>query len=423
MKICIFEDNLFGNLEPLSFSRPVFELVCGMNSLLEKFVRYFSAADITLIVRPELANLTKQLHPKFKVNLLPSEEALFINGRILSDDIFVNSLAFVSKKPRIFTNNGEVAAAYICGDLLKAIKANPNELFELANSRKYEVMDIEATWINYPWDLLTHHNSEFLIDAKFYFLLNSKKSKSNIRGTVFDGVNFVNKENIFIADGASVKPGTTLDASSGPIIIEKNAQVFPNSVIQGPVYIGENSIVKSLSWIYENVFVGKFCKVGGEIEHSIILPYSNKQHTGFLGHAYLGSWVNLGADTNCSDLKNNYSTVKVYINGKEVDTKSQFLGLIMGDHSKSSINSMFNTGTIVGFSCNIFGADFPPKYVPSFSWGGSGSLVEYDINKSLATARIVMQRRNQDLNPDTAKLFSHIFEITENERRKRGNSN
>jgi UDP-N-acetylglucosamine diphosphorylase/glucosamine-1-phosphate N-acetyltransferase len=157
--------------------------------------------------------------------------------------------------------------------------------------------------------------------------------------------------------------------------------------------------------------------VGGEIENSIIHSYSNKQHDGFLGHSYLGSWVNLGADTNNSDLKNNYSSVKFTINEKEVDSGTIFAGLIMGDHSKTGINTMFNTGTIAGISSNIFGSGYPAKYIPSFSWGGAGSLIEYNLQKSIETARKVMKRRNVEMTPEDEKLFQFVFEKTQHERK------
>ncbi|MCZ6704104.1 MAG: transferase, partial [Ignavibacteria bacterium] len=211
------------------------------------------------------------------------------------------------------------------------------------------------------------------------------------------------------------------DASNGPVYVDENAFIHPNAVIEGPVYIGETVTIKAGASIYENVSIGKLCKIGGEVEDSVLLPYSNKQHAGFIGHSYLGSWVNLGADSNCSDLKNNYGTIKVQLNGKVVDTGSQFLGVIMGDHSKTAINTMFNTGTIVGFSCNIFGIGFPDKYIPSFSWGGSENLSTYELDKSMATAKIVMKRRDEELLPANEKLFENIFKLTTEERNEQRN--
>ncbi|MDZ7763050.1 MAG: hypothetical protein U5K00_01300 [Melioribacteraceae bacterium] len=180
-----------------------------------------------------------------------------------------------------------------------------------------------------------------------------------------------------------------LDASEGPIFIDDDAQIFPNSYIVGPVYIGKKSLVKANTQIYHDTTIGPVCKVGGEIENSIIHSYSNKQHEGFLGHAYLGSWINIGASSNNSDLKNDYGKIKVLLNGNEIDTGLQFVGLIMGDHSKCAINSAFNTGTIVGVSCNIYGAGFPDRYIPSFSWGGSEGFREYHLRKAVEVAKIV----------------------------------
>ncbi|MEJ2637882.1 MAG: hypothetical protein P8184_21680 [Calditrichia bacterium] len=170
-----------------------------------------------------------------------------------------------------------------------------------------------------------------------------------------------------------------------------------------------STAIKIGAKIYEGTSVGEVCKVGGEVEESIFQSYSNKQHDGFLGHAYIGEWVNLGADTNNSDLKNNYGNVKVNFGGAMVDSGSMFVGLAMGDHSKSGINTMFNTGTVVGPMSNIFGSGFPPKYIAPFSWGGAEQMVEHELEKALETARLVMQRRGKQLTPEYENIFRHIY--------------
>jgi UDP-N-acetylglucosamine diphosphorylase/glucosamine-1-phosphate N-acetyltransferase len=225
---------------------------------------------------------------------------------------------------------------------------------------------------------------------------------------------------MFIGKDVDLKPGVVLDASTGPIFIEKNVTIFPNAVIQGPFYIGESSRIKSCATIYPNVSIGKVCKVGGEVEDTIIHPYTNKQHSGFLGHSYLGSWINIGADTNNSDLQNNYGTIKVQVNGRHIDSGKQFVGLMMGDHSKTAINTMFNTGTVVGFSSNVYGAGFPPKYIPSFGWGGSESMKEYKLAKAFETARTVFARRDKDFKKEDEEMFETIFNLTKEDRSKRG---
>ena len=226
----------------------------------------------------------------------------------------------------------------------------------------------------------------------------------------------MNRDEIFVGQGAKVKPGAVLDAEGGPIIIEPGATIFPNATIEGPAFIGEKSLIKIGAKIYEGTSIGEVCKVGGEVEETIIHSYSNKQHDGFLGHSYLGMWVNLGADTNNSDLKNNYGNVKVYVDGGIVDSGSMFVGLTMGDHSKSGINTMFNTGTMVGVSCNVYGGGFPPKFIPSFTWGGAEGLLEYRLDKALETARAVMGRRKIELTASDEELMREIFRETAQER-------
>ena len=200
---------------------------------------------------------------------------------------------------------------------------------------------------------------------------------------------------------------------NGPVWIDDGVTVMANAVLEGPLYIGKDSKIKIAAKIYENTTIGPLCKIGGEVEGSIIQGYSNKQHDGFLGHAYLGSWVNLGADTNNSDLKNNYGMIQALLNGEKVDTGSQFVGLMMGDHSKSGINVMFNTGTIVGTNCNIFGAEMPPKFVPSFSWGGAAGFAEYQFEKAINVAKTVMSRRKVEFTKNDRHLFENVHQLAE----------
>ncbi len=248
-------------------------------------------------------------------------------------------------------------------------------------------------------------------------------SQPSIEGKIYDGVYILNKSEVFIGKNTEIKPGVVIDAESGPVYIGEDVTIEPNSVIQGPAFIGNKSIVRLNAKLREGTNIGEVSRIGGEIENSIIHSYSNKQHEGFLGHSYLAMWVNIGADTNNSDLKNNYGSVKVYINGELVDSGSQFVGLTMGDHSKTGINTMFNTGTVVGVSCNIYGSGIPPKYVPSFSWGGADMLTTYDLERSLEVARRVMARRNVSMTPAEEKLFRKVFDLTREERRKRGMPN
>jgi len=215
-------------------------------------------------------------------------------------------------------------------------------------------------------------------------------------------------------------PGVVIDAESGPVWIDDHAQIMPQAVLEGPLAVGANSIIKVGAKIYENTTIGPVCKVGGEVEESIFQSYSNKQHDGFLGHSYLGSWINLGADTNNSNLKNNYAEVQIWNYPQErlISTGRQFCGLIMGDHSKCGINTMFNTGTVIGVSANIFGSNFPRNFIPSFSWGGASGFITYALDKASETADLVMNRKNEDYTDEDRKIMKHIFEITSKYRTK-----
>ncbi len=412
MHICIFEDKLVDNFYPLTLSHPVYDLVCGMKTLREKILRYFPNAKCTLFCRKYLEETVKQNNPGIEVNELNDDNYLFINGRVLIDENF-HELIGKSTSEKIFIKDNLLIAAKITAETLKKLKLNTTDSVEpsLFEGIPEEHVDIDT--VNFIWDLIRLNGIQLKEDFK---LINAPGISEEAQ--LFRGAHLINKDDVIIEAGAVIKPGVVIDASNGPIYIGKEVEILPNSVIEGPVCIGEKTKIKSCATIYENVTIGKVCKVGGEVEESVIMAYSNKQHSGYLGHAYLGSWINVGADTNCSDLKNNYSTIKVTLRDKHVDTGLQFLGLIMGDHTKSAINTMFNTGTIAGFSCNIFGEGFPDKFIPSFSWGGKEHRETYDIKKSIDTAKKVMHRRNITMTKADEDLFDTIFNITGSERKK-----
>jgi UDP-N-acetylglucosamine diphosphorylase/glucosamine-1-phosphate N-acetyltransferase len=225
-----------------------------------------------------------------------------------------------------------------------------------------------------------------------------------------------NRKQIAIGEGTVVDPGAVIDARNGPVWIGRNVTIMPGAVLEGPCAIGEGSIVRIHAKIYPGTTIGPVCKVGGEIEGSIMLSHSNKQHDGFLGDSYLAMWVNLGAGTTNSNLKNTYGTVRVAVNGEEIDTGRMFVGVIAGDHVKTGINSSLNTGTIIGPSSNIFGGGIPPKYIPAFSWGGSQGFVTYDVEKALAVAKTVMGRRGVEITEAYRETFRRVYETTRHER-------
>lgn len=413
--ICIFEDTSYKNLLPLVYFRPVYDLRCGMQTLREKIQRCYPRVPVALHCRGYLAEAMKQQNPGAHVNALKDESCLLINGRVIADKDFVAQIP-LRGKDALYVQGETIVAARVSGRALQAFEGALSNVFMLPDAAGLGKQEVKVSVINYPWDLISNNGKQIVADVKA--LTHGKKGKK-IKGKVYKGALLVNKKGIFIDAGAKVKPGVVLDAENGPIYIGKNVTVFPNATIEGPAFIGNGSLIKIAAKIYENTSIGEMCKVGGEVEASIIHSYSNKQHDGFLGHSYLGMWVNLGADTNNSDLKNNYGNVKVYINGELVDSGSMFVGLTIGDHSKSGINTMFNTGTVVGVSCNVYGSGFPPKYIPSFSWGGAEGLTLYDPEKSIGVARRVMSRRKVEMTDVDERLFRAVFELTEKDRAKK----
>jgi len=417
MQICIFEDINYANFEPLVFSRPVYDLICGMTSLKEKVLRSYGDLKYSLHCRPYLADVVMKENPAALINKIEDDHCLFINGRIIAPQNLSEILPLLPTEDKVFVNGETVIAAYLSGKNLDYKIKHLNDLFSVNDFDGLPVKILDLKCANYLWDLININGEQI---SKDYDYVIHKSNRSNFLDKIDASVHLVNKEKIFIGKNVTLKPGVVLDASNGPVFIDDNAFIYPNAFIEGPVYIGESSRIKSGATIYENVTISKVCKVGGEVEQSIFMPYSNKQHSGFIGHAYIGSWVNLGADTNCSDLKNNYSKIRVKLSSGEVNSGSQFLGLMIGDHSKSAINTMFNTGSVIGFSCNIFGAGFPDKYVPSFTWGGAESYIHYDLQKAIDTAKVVLSRRKIIFDKEEEKLFHKIFELTKSDREKRG---
>ncbi len=404
--ICIFEDNRVEQIYPLTLTGRVFDLRCGIFSLKEKLMRRFPQKSVYLLCRKYLGEIAKTQHPDVSINELPDESTkycLFINGLFFADAEFLNRLEM---DERIYTHKGTVVAALLGAGNRQRLIVNKHNIVDFKETKDVQTVEIKANLINYPWDLV-HQNAK-QIESDFTDLNEGGQSLGNVSKDAI----LLNSPNIRIGINSVIKAGAVLDAEHGPIYIGENATIMSNTVIEGPAFMGDNSLFKIGAKIYPGTSIGEWCKVGGEVEETIFHAYSNKQHDGFLGHAYLGQWVNLGADTNNSNLKNNYGAVKVFIDGEFIDSGSQFVGLFMGDHSKSGINTMFNTGTVVGAMSNIYGGGFPPKNIPSFAWGGSDGFVEHELEKALETARIVMARRGVEMTAVYEKMIRDIFNLT-----------
>jgi len=409
--ICIFEDEGFSNLLPLTYLRPSYDLRCGILTLREKIMSRLPNRKFIFHCRKYLSNVLSERYLKTTVNNFDFESILFINGRILIDNYFINRCKKLKDNTALIDSNGVFVAVNLTSSEIKNLSNLSDEFLMFNKLSDLTKIETQAKLINYTWDLINFNGEEIVKD---FDLFGKKVSKSDMNK--YRSVEVKNMNNIYIDKSSLIDPFVYLDATDGPIFIGSKVHIMSHSSIQGPAFIGENSIIKMHTSIYHNTSIGEVCKIGGEIENSIIHSHSNKQHEGFLGHSYLSSWVNLGASTNNSDLKNNYGNISVILNGKAVDTKSQFVGLIMGDHSKTAINTMFNAGSIVGVSSNIFGSGFPPKYVPSFSWGGSDSLATYEFIKALEVAKLVTNRRNMNLSDAEIELLNKVFELSSPER-------
>jgi len=420
MQICLFEDIYYDHFEPMILTRPTYNLFCGIHTLRDKIKRAYPGFDIVFHTRGYLKPFIGLKNPVFRVNEIDHDECLFINGRVIAPPDLANIIKIDAPGDRLYLNGETIIAAKVSGKKLENLKLGLDDLITISDFDGVPVEQVEVKYATYIWDLIHSNAKEISNDFYAYMDIHGIGPNDRVRGNVHESAVLIEKENIYLHETARIMPGAVIDASTGPVFINADALIYPNAVIEGPVCIGRGTKVKPAASIYSGVTVGKVCKVGGEIEGSIISPYTNKQHSGFMGHAYIGSWVNIGADTNNSDLKNNYGTVKIMVNGDQVDSGQQFLGLIMGDHSKTAINTMFNTGTVVGFSSNIFGPGFPMKYIPSFAWGGNDMMTTYDIEKSLETAKRVVQRRNRTISETEEQLFRKVFDLTHKQRRKMG---
>ena len=411
MQVCIFEDQLVSNFFPLVYFRPVYALRCGVSKLREKIELLVPRARIVFHVRPALADYLAEKHPDRTVNTLHDEPTWFVNGRTLADESLQQLLRSAPKNDTAYWNNGDVAAAYIGSGVVRqfqeAVSTGPlsSDVFQ-----SFTKADTGITLVRYPWDLVHRNPGAIVSDFSVLF----KGKKTGTRGKIYPGATLLNKNHIIVGRGSVVKPQAVLDAESGPIVIGEGVKIYPHAFIEGPASIGNGTLIKAGAKIYGGTTIGEVCKIGGEVDASIVHSYSNKQHEGFLGHSYIGSWVNIGADTNTSDLKNNYGTVQVNVSGgRHIDTGLQFVGLFMGDHSKSGINVMFDTGSVIGASCNVYGSGLPPRFLPSFSWGNIvSSFSTYRIEKSIETAQRAMARRNVPWTAAYERLFRSVFDAT-----------
>ena len=377
MNIILFDYNR-ENLFPLTYTRPVSYLRVGIYTIKEKWEFYFD----NVYIKTE-----EYLHKKFPINI--TEENIWINASILPNEELVTEIKSLRKGESLM--RGEEIVGF------------NNHKFTCSKLDKIET-HANYNQINNCCDIFSLNGEEIKHDFKFFKDQSQSLSATN---------NVLGKFPIFIEKGASIEH-SILNATEGPIYIGKDAVIMEGSMIRGPFALCNNAVVKMGAKVYGSTTIGPFSKIGGEVNNVVFLGYSSKAHDGFLGNSVIGEWCNLGADTNSSNLKNNYSEVKIwdYSDSKFKDTGLKFCGLIMGDHSKCGINTMFNTGTTVGICCNIFGSGFPRTFIPSFSWGGNAGFKTYKLNKVFEVAEIVMNRRSVSLDNLDKLILETLFEMT-----------
>jgi len=382
MKIQLVDGKHRSHLLPLTYTRPVAELRCGIITIAEKYTK-----------RGHEIGYGTEAYLNVKY---PSIEAeVLVSGSVCPTDAFLEAVAGLSR-----------GQALIQGDELLAFKGEkwedePSEIIPFSGA---------LNLITRPWDIWSKNASELNLD---FDLLTKDRFSAPI-----DATNTVIGDRVFLEEGAKAT-ASILNATSGPIYLAKNAEIMEGCIVRGGLALGESSALKMGAKIYGATTLGPHCKVGGEVNNSVIIGYSNKGHDGFLGNSALGEWCNLGADTNNSNLKNNYDEVKAwsYVDGRFAKTGQQFCGLIMGDHSKSGINTMFNTGTVVGVSANVYGAGFPRNFIASFTWGGPQGTMEYRIDKALDTADRMMKRRGLEVNEVEKAILEQVYALSAEYRR------
>ncbi len=385
MNYILFDGSSRAGLLPLTYTKPVAELRIGILTIREKWEKYLNFTTTTIT--------EDYLSEKFP--MVEMEENILINASFIPNQSLVSVIKDLKKNEAVF--KGEEIIAFYTTEDQEEIDFNDYKIIEFNK----EIIQLKNTWDIFRF------NGEAL-EADFKMITEGRTS-----APIPDSVHCIHKENIFLEENVEIEIGV-LNASKGPIYLGKDTQIMEGSMIRGPFAILEYGVVKMGSKVYGPTTVGPKSKIGGEVNNVIMSGYCSKGHEGYLGNAVIGEWCNLGADTNNSNLKNTYAEVKLWNYEKEgfVKTGLQFCGLVMGDHSKSAINTMFNTGTVVGVSSNIYGSNFPRNFIPSFSWGGAAGFSTYQLNKAKDTAERVIHRKNEDFTEADKQIMDHIFEIT-----------
>ncbi|CAG4989349.1 hypothetical protein DYBT9275_00273 [Dyadobacter sp. CECT 9275] len=397
-EIILFDEPVIRlQLLPFTYTRPVAGIRCGILTIAEKW-KLWLKTHVSYTTEPYLRHKFAGSH---------SADSLHINGALCPDENLLKRVLSIRSGEILISEQGEILAA-------RTTEVTPDLTELIANFPASVIHREPFTMIRNVWDIFLYNGAQIISDF-------GKITQGKTAQPITDPfTSCYHPEKIFIEEGAVVK-ASVLNAENGPIFIGRNALVQEGSMVQGPFSLGENSVLAQGTKIRPNTTVGPFCKVGGEVSNSVVFGYSNKGHDGYLGNSVLGEWCNLGANTNNSNLKNDHSEVKLfsYASNTLKNTGLTFCGLMMGDYSKAGISTMFNTGTVVGISVNVFGAGFQPKHIPSFSWGGGmEGFTEYRFQKALAVAKDTVNRRNVHFGMHEEDILARIFELTAAHREK-----
>jgi UDP-N-acetylglucosamine diphosphorylase/glucosamine-1-phosphate N-acetyltransferase len=417
MNLCIYEDIECASFGPLTLLRPVFALRCGIFTLAEKLALAFPEARLYLLTRPHLEEWTRQLFPDAEVAEPSTEETMFVNGRLCMTDDEVLHFMAASPQEVSYVSQGTLFAAKVRGERVKHVvrhlrEGDPDRAFEDVRVPA----EVQAFLARSGADLIRWSPRQIVQDSRYLF------EGGVVQGSVDAGVHLIKPEAIHVARGSRVMAGAVLNAEGGPIVIRENATVEPLAYVEGPAAVGEGAIIRAGARIRGGTSIGPVCRVGGEVAETVFQGYSNKQHDGFLGHSFVGEWVNLGANTNTSDLKNTYTPVRTFRSTREFlekkgeDTGQLMLGLQIGDFTKTGISTSFTTGASVGIGCNLYGTESMPAYVPSFVWGSPGSFQEHRIDPMVAAASRAMERREVALATELDSLLRRAHEETRSDR-------
>lgn len=413
MKLCIFEDQGYDGLYPMTLTRPAFELKCGHTQLWEKIVRKFPKTEVTFLCRDYVAEVFANRTGQGRVNderALKGDGCLFVNGRWLFD----NAGLSLDGPEEVGVCGEDVVYARVLGATLDRLASEGLSGLVGRLREALVVKEVEADLISYPWNLISKNPGA--IEADFAAL-----GRRGVHGKVHPQAALLgNESDVYIAEGVEVQPLVVLDATQGPIILEEGVTVFPNSRIEGPSCVGRDSQIVGTN-LREGCAIGPVCRIGGEVEESIVHGYSNKYHTGFLGHSYLGEWVNLGALTTNSDLKNDYSAVDVYVRGKVMNSGDNKVGSFIGDHTKTGIGCLLITGTVIGVMSNVLPAGgMLPKFIPSFVWFSPDRVIAGSriMRLGISTARTAMGRRKVEMTSADEEVLHKVYELTDEERKK-----